>query len=353
MEWLGYCRAGFEGELAQEFEAAAAADGHAGYARTQRDSGFVRYTVLPSGDEEGSSVSALAPPTCGALIFARQVLRIVAELDALPRTDRLTPVLAALPESLVVCDAFVEAPDSPVGEELLALCRGFEAVLIAALKKAKRIDRGAPQRLHLCFTSGENALLALGDRATTSPWRQGIIRLRFPKGGPSRSTLKLDEAFQVLLDEPERERWLKPGMRAVDLGAAPGGWTFQLTRRGMRVIAVDNGPMDPTLMDSGLVEHLRVDGFRYRPPQPVDWLVCDMVEQPSRVAALMAEWLAEGDARAAAFNLKLPMKKRYAETRTCLDLIAARLTAAGRRGTLRAKQLYHDREEITVVVLPA
>ncbi len=350
MEWLGYCRAGFEGELAQEFEAVAAEHGRAGYARTQRDSGYVRYTVLSDDD---AREAAPAPPDSGRLIFARQSLRLLAELDALPRTDRLTPVLAALPDGLVVCDAFVEAPDSPAGEELLALCRGFEAVLVAALKKAKRIDRGAPLRLHVCFTSGEAALLALGDVATASPWRQGIIRLRFPKGGPSRSTLKLDEAFQVLLDESERERWLRPGMRAVDLGAAPGGWTFQLTRRGMRVIAVDNGPMDMTLMDSGLVEHLRVDGFRYRPPQPVDWLVCDMVEQPSRVAALMADWLADGSARAAAFNLKLPMKKRYAETRTCLDLIAARLSSAGRRGTLRAKQLYHDREEITVVVLPA
>jgi 23S rRNA (cytidine2498-2'-O)-methyltransferase len=67
-----------------------------------------------------------------------------------------------------------------------------------------------------------------------------------------------------------------------------------------------------------------------------------MVEQPKRIADLIARWLADGMCRRALFNLKLPMKKRYEETRLCL----ARVRAAA--GMVRAKQLYHDREEITV-----
>jgi 23S rRNA (cytidine2498-2'-O)-methyltransferase len=106
--------------------------------------------------------------------------------------------------------------------------------------------------------------------------------------------------------------------------------------------------MDAALLASGLVDHLRADGFRYRPQKPVDWLVCDMVEQPRRVAALMAEWLATGQCRHAIFNLKLPMKKRHDEVQLCLGLVADALAAAGKRGELRARQLYHDREEITV-----
>ena len=70
-----------------------------------------------------------------------------------------------------------------------------------------------------------------------------------------------------------------------------------------------------------------------------------MVEQPRRVAERMATWFREGWCRHAVFNLKLPMKKRWDETRLCLALVAA-----GRRRPLhvRARQLYHDREEITV-----
>ncbi|WP_285527584.1 SAM-dependent methyltransferase, partial [Escherichia coli] len=50
---------------------------------------------------------------------------------------------------------------------------------------------------------------------------------------------------------------------AVDLGAAPGGWTWQLVNREMRVTAVDNGPMAENLMYSGLVDHQKVDGYQY------------------------------------------------------------------------------------------
>ena len=77
-------------------------------------------------------------------------------------------------------------------------------------------------------------------------------------------------------------------------GAAPGGWSWQLVQRGMQVVAIDNGPMDQALMESGQVTHLREDAFAYKPQRPVDWLVCDMVEKPARVAQLMERWLARG-----------------------------------------------------------
>ena len=150
----------------------------------------------------------------------------------------------------------------------------------------------------------------------------------------------------MLLDDDERARWLKPGMTAVDLGAAPGGWTWQLVHRSIRTIAIDNGPMDAALMDSGVVEHRRVDGFRYRPPRAVDWLVCDMVEQPRRIAELD---------RAMARGRALPARDFQSETadeealRRSAALSLDRARRARRRGVdLRAKQLYHDREEITV-----
>src|SRR5690606_8038826 len=152
----------------------------------------------------------------------------------------------------------------------------------------------------------------------------------------------------VLLDERGRGQRLQPGMRAADLGAAPGGWAWVLARHGVHVTAIDNGPLRPHLFDTGLVEHLRADGFAWQPPRPLDWMVCDMVEQPRRVAARMAQWLHEGWCRQAIFNLKLPMKKRWDETRLCLELLQAQAGPL----ELRARQLYHDREEITLLARP-
>ena len=60
----------------------------------------------------------------------------------------------------------------------------------------------------------------------------------------------------------------------------------------MMVNAIDNGPMADSLMDTGQVKHLREDGFKYRPTKHrIHWLVCDMIEKPTRVAELMAGWL--------------------------------------------------------------
>jgi 23S rRNA (cytidine2498-2'-O)-methyltransferase len=121
-----------------------------------------------------------------------------------------------------------------------------------------------------------------------------------------------------------------------------------LVQRGLKVIAVDNGPLKGAAATHPLIKHLRQDGFRYRPDRPVDWLVCDMVEQPQRVATLISEWFVAGWTQRAIFNLKLPMRKRVAALNGALDGIRAAFKAKGINYRLEAKQLYHDREEVTV-----
>lgn len=337
------CRAGFEGECAAEIQTRAAEAGFAGFAKAKPDSGYVAFQ--PYGTDARALAAAL---DFSALIFARQWIACGELLRELPVDDRVTPLLEA---ARGLADGpfgalRVETPDTNEAKALSAFCRPFEKAFAAAARKAGLLldDARAP-RLHLFFLSSAAGWAGVSQPGNSSDWPMGIPRLRFPGGAPSRSTLKLEEAFHVFLPPDERERRLRPGMTAVDLGAAPGGWTWQLVRRGLRVAAIDNGPMDETLMASGLVEHRREDGFRFRPREPVDWLVCDMVEQPARIAQLVAGWIADGAAKQAIFNLKLPMKKRWAELQRCEALIAE--TLAGSPYRLALKQLYHDREEVT------
>ena len=342
---LALCRPGFERECVQELEQAARDAGLAGYARARESGGHAEFIL-----HDGADAGALTATTrWNGLIFARQVLDLIARLEGLDPADRIGPLIATLVErGERFGDLVIEHPDSDTGRELAGLARSLTPPLRVALQRARLLNAAAPRHLHVLLLAGDSLLLAAAAPGAAAPDPGGIPRLRFPAGAPSRSTLKLEEALLVLLNERERERWLRAGMTAVDLGAAPGGWTFQLVRRSLRVIAVDNGPMDRALLDSGLVEHRREDGFRFRPAKPVDWLVCDMVEQPRRIAALMATWLGEHRCRRALFNLKLPMKKRLAEVRQCLDLIRDAVPGI----ELRARQLYHDREEITVLALP-
>jgi len=339
-----YCRAGFEPELAAELTARAAEAGYTGHARTERDSGHVLFVA-----DDATSLSPALP--WRELVFARQKLLLIAELRALATQDRITPMLEALAlhaPGARFGELVVEHPDSDAGKPLSGLARAFGNALRPALRKKGILgasDDAALPRLHVCFVAGDHAFIASSDPDDSAPWPLGIPRLRLHRDAPSRSALKLEEALLILLDGDERQRLLRPGMRAADLGAAPGGWTWILARHGLRVSAIDNGPLRQHVLDTGLVEHLRADGFQWQPRQPLDWMVCDMVEQPRRVAERMATWFREGWCRHAVFNLKLPMKKRWDETRLCLAILQQ---DAGVPLHVRAKQLYHDREEITV-----
>jgi 23S rRNA (cytidine2498-2'-O)-methyltransferase len=336
-----WCRPGFEPELAAELGERAALAGFPGYARAERGSGYVEFLGI-----DGAALSAALP--FSQLIFARQKLRLLADLRDLDPKDRITPMIETLAGRGRYGELWVEHPDSDEGKPLAGLARAFANALRPALRKRGLMTDAESTRLprlHVCFVDGDHAFLAVADPKDSAPWPLGVPRLRQLSEAPSRSALKLEEALLVLLSSDEREELMQPGMSAVDLGAAPGGWSWVLARQHLRVCAIDNGPLAESALATGVIEHIRADGFRWQPPKPVDWLVCDMVESPGRVAARIAEWFAQGWCRHAIFNLKLPMKKRWEETRICLDLLTEQ---AGRPIELRARQLYHDREEITV-----
>lgn len=340
------CRGGFEAECAAEIADLACAAGYYGYPTLEADSGYVVYHV----HAPRSALELIEALRFRQLIFARQWFACAAPMLGLSSKDRLTPVAEQARQLPECAEIVVETADTTAGRELQGFCRKFVAALAPHLRQQKLLlARGekAHWRMHLFVLSGQDLWLGVAPVRNSSPWPGGIQRLKFPREAPSRSTLKLEEAWHWFVPRWEWDTRLAPGMRAVDLGAAPGGWTWQLVQRGMFVTAVDNGPMDEALMDSGQVEHLREDAFVYVPLKTVDWMVCDVVEKPARTTALVIDWARHGYARNMIFNLKLPMKQRYAEVRRCLERIETALDESGLSWRLMARHLYHDREEIT------
>ncbi|CAL93626.1 23S rRNA (cytidine(2498)-2'-O)-methyltransferase RlmM [Azoarcus olearius] len=342
---LAYCRAGFEKELAAEIDDLAADAGLIGYVRTEPGSGYAAFeTFEPVPVIKLGEFADWRKP-----VFARQLLPWFDRIDDLPERDRARPLVDMVKGSGQRFSGVVlETPDTDEAKQRSGFCRRFTEPLTRELEKVGALRLGKPgfPVLHVMFPTATSAWLAAGLKDRCAPWPMGIPRLRMPSNAPSRSTLKLAEAIMTLLSDEERDSLLRAGMRAVDLGAAPGGWTWQLAQRGIRVTAIDNGPLRDTVMATEMVEHLKADGFTWRPQRPVDWMVCDMVEQPSRIASLMAEWIATGRCRHTIFNLKLPMKRRLEAVEQCRELIRKRLASIG-PFDLRIKQLYHDREEVT------
>ncbi len=346
-----HCRPGFEKECAAEICSRSTALDYPGFVRTEAYQGYVVFE--PYGADDAHKLYAALP--LSQLIFARQWFVANRELKTLPAGDRATPIVHTLSGlGLKYDDLWIETPDTNEGKSLSRLARSLSPPLVRKLTDMQLWEEESDDRprAHVLLTSGQSAYAGYSYRDRSALWPQGIPRLRLPRSAPSRAVLKLEEALLTFLTPQQREIWVREGRTAVDLGAAPGGWSWLLVRNGLHVTAVDNGSLIDELESSAQVEHIRADGFTYRPDQPVHWLVCDIVEQPRRVAQLMAEWYAEGKCERAIFNLKLPMKKRFDETQQCLQMISGIVGRVRAEFQLRAKQLFHDREEVTVYLGP-
>lgn len=337
---LLHCRPGFESEACAEISAMAASLEIKGLATAQAASGYAQYQCA------APDACKLIQQRFQQLIFIRQWA--VGRFVALPEADRISVLAEHLAAYPVVGSLWFEVLDTNEGKALATFCKKFAPLLRQVLlRSGQLVEVPERSRLLLTFKSSREVFLGLALPQNSATWPMGIARLRFPRAAPSRSTLKLEEAWHHFIPAQQWDKRLAPGMRAVDLGAAPGGWTWQLVARQMQVTAIDNGPMARSLLDSGLVLHQRTDGFAFTPKRPVDWMVCDIVEKPARTAALLARWLAAGWCQEAVVNLKLPMKQRYATVIELLDRIAQGAEQGKARYRIGCKQLYHDREEVT------
>jgi len=218
-----------------------------------------------------------------------------------------------------------------------------DAVLERLRRRMGRVARLATPSLPPPRTHADGCFLFFADFETLwvarRAWVAGPRRMADDPAAPSRSYLKVEEAFCVCGLAP------REGETVVDLGAAPGGWSYSAAQRGARVTAVDNGPLKHGAADHALIRHLRADAFTFQPPagEVIDWLLCDLVEEPHHVLRLLEQWLAAGWCRHLVANLK------YGRVAPVQLLANARATLGPYLAPCLLSHLYHDRDEITVM----
>ena len=205
-------------------------------------------------------------------------------------------------------------PDAEAGRNRCQLIR--EAVIELLQKKRRHLRRQLrPEAVHatvddplvqLLLTAPDAGFLSVAaapvpfeQRHLLSPFPKGELPVASDKAAPSRAFSKLVEA------ELRLGRAIKAGETCADLGASPGSWTYVAVGRGAQVIAVDRSPLREDLMRSRLVEFRPGDAFRFQPPRPVDWLLCDVIAAPERTAELLLEWLRRGWCRHFVVTVKL------------------------------------------------
>lgn len=155
-------------------------------------------------------------------------------------------------------------------------------------------------------------------------------------GPPSRAYLKLWEALTLAGVRP------LPGELCVDLGAAPGGWSWALQRMGARVVSVDKAALAPAVAALPNLEHRRESAFALDPHAlgPVDWLCADIACYPARLFGLVERWLAAGTCRNFVCTVKFQGPTDHAAAARFAALPGARLV-----------HLFHNRHELTWIRL--
>jgi 23S rRNA (cytidine2498-2'-O)-methyltransferase len=287
------------------------------------DLAFPELSLLSPREIEGESVNALAQRLADFLLESLRGERIDAEWPCVFRT--VAEVVG-------------------LGRRAGGVEKAFDEIVRRRLPRIARLavhelPRGAGRARGLfAFFADFGRVFVARDA-----WLGGQRRMADDAAAPSRSYLKLEEAWVVLGREPQ------PGETVVDLGAAPGGWSYSAAKRGARVIAVDNGPLKGGALNHPRIEHRREDAFQFRPAegQVFDWLLCDLVEEPHHVLQdVVSPWLANGWCRRFAINLKFGRVDPLALLR---EVRAPGSPFVQHAAKLRVRHLHHDREELTVV----
>ena len=106
-------------------------------------------------------------------------------------------------------------------------------------------------------------------RQLNDPWVQAAQKAGF-RSRTAFKLVQLDEKFALL----------KPGLRVVDLGAAPGGWMQVAAARGCRVVGLDLLEIDPvpgtTILQGDFQDDAVEQAVRDAMAGPADLVLSDM-----------------------------------------------------------------------------
>jgi len=325
------CQAGFEALLARELtevRAAKVEEQGPGWVRLAAPVAtetltFPWLTLREPIEVRGESVNALAAKVADFFLTSLRGERI----------ESAWPSVWQGPQELVGLGRRLSSVESACGELLKKKLSRVAKLAVADIPRGEGATRG----LFVFFVDFGRAYVA------REAFVHGQRRMADDDLAPSRSYLKVEEAYVVLGREPA------PGETVCDLGAAPGGWSYSAAKRGAKVVALDNGPLKGGALGHPLIEHRCEDAFRYAPPegQVFDWLFCDMVEDPHHVLQnIVTPWLARGWCRRFVINLKFGRVDAVALLR---ELRATGSPLVEHAPAARIRHLYHDREEFTLV----
>ena len=171
-----------------------------------------------------------------------------------------------------------------------------------------------------------------------SSWSGGMVHYRKEDADISRAKFKLMEAAVVFSIDMSKFG------TAIDLGAAPGGWTSVLLEKGLRVTAVDTGDMDERLLKNKRLNFVKKNAADLDfEPGSFDLLTSDVSWNPINTAKMVnraSQYLKSGGE--AVVTVKLMGDKVRKTIREVVKIYEDNFELLG------ARQLFHNRDEVTL-----
>lgn len=196
-----------------------------------------------------------------------------------------------------------------------------------------------PERIISVLYCDGKCYIGLGTpEENISAWSGGMMHFRKSGEDISRARYKLMEAIKVFNIDMERLS------SAIDLGAAPGGWTSVLLEHGLKVTAVDTGDMDERLYRYPGLRYIKANAAELDlEKESFDILTSDMSWNPKNTARIItgaSQYLKTGGI--AVVTLKLMGDKVRRTVREVLAIYEELFEVLG------VRQLFHNRDEVTV-----
>lgn len=149
---------------------------------------------------------------------------------------------------------------------------------------------------------------------------------------PNRAYLKLWEVFTT------NDFKIKPDDCALEIGAAPGGWSWVLSQYFKKVYTFDRADLYPKIKKIKNITHIQGDAFKINPDEykDVTWFFSDLICTPEKILETIEFWLAQSRVKNFVCTIKFKGDTPFEVIEKLLKIPDSKIV-----------RLYHNKNEVT------
>jgi len=196
----------------------------------------------------------------------------------------------------------------------------------------------------LCSRNEKNCYMGISlVENNLSTWAGGVLKYKRSENQISRSELKLLEAIDTFNIDVSTFK------NALDLGAAPGGWSRILSEKGIKVTTIDTGELKSELINSPNIRYLKITTQQHlrTNKESFDIICCDMKMDAVKASKLILNYSKYLKTNGLVImTLKLPKKVSLTNTilKDSLNILSQGYIIK------HVKCLFYNRNELTLIL---